>query len=80
VKVCEERSGLYTSLFWTIALGSQIFAYFFNSIILGSFTPLVLFSIASLITFIGLVIFGLLPDPEMPVGYVEVKEDPKESF
>ncbi len=80
VKKCEERSGLYTSLFWTICLGSQVFAYLFNSIILGYFTPLALFTIASCITLIGLVIFGMLPDPEMPDGYLEEKEDPKKSF
>lgn len=67
-------------MFWTICLGSQVFAYLFNSIILGYFTPLTLFTIASCITLIGFVIFGMLPDPEMPDGYVEEKEDPKKSL
>ena len=67
-------------MFWTICLGSQVFAYLFNSIILGYFTPLTLFTIATCITLIGFVIFGMLPDPEMPDGYVEEKEDPKKSL
>jgi MFS family permease len=80
VKICEEKSGMYASLFWTIALGSQIFSYLFNSIILGFCEPYVLFLVATLITLPGIFNFGILPDPELPQGYVEEKESSSESF
>lgn len=75
VMICEEKSGLYTSIFWSITLGSQIFAYLSNSIILGSFDVQVLFTVSTLITFIGIVIFGLLPDPKLPENYTPVQEN-----
>ena len=79
-KVCEDKSGLYSGLFWTIALGSQIFAYMFNSLILGLFEPYVLFLLATLISMVSLIIFGLLKDPEMPPGYVAPVENSAENF
>ena len=66
VKICEDRQGLYSSLFWTIALGSQIFSYIFNSIILGIFDPFVLFVITASIVSLALIIFQYLPDPDLP--------------
>jgi hypothetical protein len=39
VKSSPERAGLGTSMFWTIACGSSVFSYMFNSVILGHFEP-----------------------------------------
>ena len=80
MRICEEKSGLYSSLFWTIALGSQIFAYLFNSLILGLFQPYVLFLLATIISMVSLVIFGLLKDPDMPPGYEAQIENSAENF
>jgi hypothetical protein len=80
VLICEEKSGLYTSIFWTITLGSQIFAYLFNSIILGMFEASTLFIICTLMSFIGIAIYGILPDPELPPNYVETKESAAETL
>ena len=66
VIACPDRSGLCTSTFWTIAGGSQIFSYLFNSIILGNFDPSLIFIITSLISLIAIVSFVLLPEPMKP--------------
>jgi hypothetical protein len=80
VKICPEKAGSYASMFWTIALGSQIFAYMFNSIILGHFSAFTLFSLSSTISIFGIIMFGLLPKPVMPEGYVATQENPKENL
>ena len=63
---CPDRIGLCTSTFWTVAGGSQIFSYLFNSIILGNFDPSLIFIITSMISLIAIVSFALLPEPIMP--------------
>lgn len=39
-----------------------------------------MFLISALLTLVGVVIFALLPDPELPQGYVEEKQSAGESF
>lgn len=63
IAICPDKAGQYASMFWTITLGSQIFAYFFNSLILGYSTQSVLFLCAMCINILGLVMFTFLPKP-----------------
>lgn len=48
--------------------------------ILGYFQPYVLFFLSTLISLGAIIIFGFLPDPEMPAGFVKAKENPMESL
>lgn len=80
VMICQEKSGLYTSIYWTITLGSQIFAYLFNSIILGSFDASVLFLLCTGMSLLSIVVYGILPEPQMPGNYVESKVNASETF
>jgi len=81
VLACPERSGLCTSTFWSIAGGSQIFSYLFNSIILGNFNPSLIFIITSAISLIAIISFALLPQPLKPEGYIQANEkSAKETF
>lgn len=73
VVACPERSGLCTSTFWTVAGGSQIFSYMFNSVILGNFDPSLIFVITGSISVIAIIWFGWLPVPAQPKD--QVKEE-----
>lgn len=62
IKGSPEHAGFYASLFWGIALGSQILAYLVDSLILGYSTSTVLFIFAMCVSFSALITFNFLPD------------------
>jgi len=66
VLACQERAGLFTSMFWTIVSGSQIFSFLFNSFFLAHFDPKLLFIVDAFISLISMIWIGLLPDPFIP--------------
>ena len=66
VRICPEHAGLCTSVFWTIASGSQIFSYLFNSLFLAHFEPKYLFIVTSMISLVAILCIALLPDPVLP--------------
>lgn len=80
IQKVPERSGLYTSIFFSMAGGCQIFSYIFNSFILGNFSASTLFLLDTLISLIPVIVFQMLPDPILPENYVEKKQNFKESF
>jgi MFS family permease len=66
IQKASQHSGLYTGTFFTIQSGSMIFAFMFNTIILGSYEPNTLFLIDTIISIVPVIVYALLPDPKMP--------------
>jgi len=52
----------------------------FNSIILGHFSAFTLFSLSSTISIFGIILFGFLPKPVMPEGFVATQENARENL
>ena len=64
ISACPENTGFYTSLFFTIVAGSNIFTYLYNSAFLTFFSYNSLFLSDTITTFISVVLFAfLLPNP-----------------
>ncbi len=57
---------MFTSLFWTIVSGSQIFSFLFNSFFLANFEPKLLFIVDAVISLISMIWIGFLPEPFIP--------------
>ena len=76
------KSGLFTSLFFTILACNNIFASVWNSVLLGYYSAKLMFILNFVISLVPQVIFSavLLKDPVYPTTYVRPKESGKESF
>jgi hypothetical protein len=81
ILVNPAKSGLFTSLFFTILASNNVFASVWNSVLLGYYSAKLMFILNFLISLIPQVIFSvLLKDPVYPSTYVKPKETGKESF
>jgi hypothetical protein len=81
ILVNPAKSGLFTSLFFTILACNNIFASVWNSVLLGYYSAKLMFILNFLISLVPQVIFSvLLKDPVYPTTYVKPKESGKESF
>ena len=81
ILVNPAKSGLFTSLFFTILGSKDLLASIWNSVLLGYYSAKLMFTLNFLISLVPQVIFSvLLKDPVYPSTYVKPKENGKESF